>query len=68
MSKEIETNHFIAHNRRVVEHAKQDESFRRRLLIWRAEDGWEPICRALGVETPDTPFPHENKRAEYHGY
>jgi hypothetical protein len=68
MSKEIETNHFIAHNRRVVEHAKQDESFRRRLLIWRAEDGWAPICRALDVPTPDLPFPHENKRAEYHGY
>lgn len=29
-----------------------------RLLEWRASDGWEPLCRALGVPVPDLPFPH----------
>jgi len=30
----------------------------RRFLQWRATDGWEPLCRALGVPVPDLPFPH----------
>lgn len=29
-----------------------------RLLEWQAEQGWEPLCRALGVPVPDQPFPH----------
>lgn len=24
------------------------------------EDGWEPLCRFLGKEVPDEPFPHAN--------
>jgi Sulfotransferase domain len=31
-----------------------------RLLTWRATEGWEPLCRFLGVAAPDTPFPHTN--------
>ena len=38
-----------------------------RLLEWRASDGWEPICRALGSPVPDEPFPHLNTREEYAG-
>lgn len=30
---------------------------RRRLLEWRATEGWEPICRRLGVPAPAEPFP-----------
>ncbi len=36
-----------------------------RLIEWQPGDGWEPICRALGVPVPDLPFPHENSTADY---
>ncbi len=36
-----------------------------RLLEWQAGDGWEPICRALGVAVPEEPFPHVNSTAEF---
>jgi Sulfotransferase domain len=29
-----------------------------RLLVWDVKEGWEPLCRFLGVAMPDTPFPH----------
>jgi len=28
-----------------------------RLVDWKAADGWEPLCAALGVPVPDEPFP-----------
>lgn len=36
-----------------------------RLVEWQPSDGWEPICRALGVAVPNLPFPHENTTADY---
>lgn len=36
-----------------------------RLVEWEPGDGWEPICRALGLPVPDLPFPHENSTADY---
>ncbi len=39
----------------------------RRLLEWRAGDGWDPICRALGVPVPEEPFPHTNTTADFIG-
>ena len=36
-----------------------------RLVEWHVEQGWEPICRALGVAVPAEPFPHLNVRAEW---
>jgi hypothetical protein len=36
-----------------------------RLVEWQPGDGWEPICRALGVPVPNIPFPHENSTADY---
>jgi hypothetical protein len=36
-----------------------------RLLDWHPGDGWEPICRALGVDVPDEPFPHVNTTEEF---
>ena len=38
-----------------------------RLLEWRAADGWEPICAALGLPVPDSPFPWRNRRSEWRG-
>ena len=48
--------------------AEADEGFKNRLVVWRAGDGWEPICKALELPVPDLPFPHKNKRGEYHGF
>jgi hypothetical protein len=31
-----------------------------RLLEWSVEDGWEPLCKFLGKEIPDQPFPNVN--------
>ena len=36
-----------------------------RLVEWQPGDGWEPLCRALGVPVPKLPFPHENRTADY---
>jgi hypothetical protein len=36
-----------------------------RLLEWRATDGWQPICGALGLPVPDLPFPWVNQRSEW---
>lgn len=36
-----------------------------RLVEWQPGDGWDPICRALGVAVPDRPFPHANSTADY---
>jgi hypothetical protein len=36
-----------------------------RLLEWKATDGWEPLCEALGVPVPDEPFPVTNTTEEF---
>ncbi len=36
-----------------------------RLLEWRAIDGWQPICGALGLPVPALPFPWVNQRSEW---
>lgn len=33
-----------------------------RLLVWSVGDGWEPLCRFLGVDVPSAPFPHLNDK------
>jgi len=35
-----------------------------RLLVYEASQGWEPLCKFLGVPVPDTPFPRVNSREE----
>ena len=30
---------------------------RDRLLVWNVAEGWEPLCRFLEVDVPETPFP-----------
>ena len=47
---------FERHNREVVERVPAE-----RLLRYEVKEGWEPLCRFLGVEVPkDQPFPHLN--------
>ncbi len=36
-----------------------------RLVVWNAKDGWEPLCKALGVPVPNEPFPLTNTREEF---
>ncbi|AYY12342.1 hypothetical protein EF847_06080 [Actinobacteria bacterium YIM 96077] len=36
-----------------------------RLVDWHPQDGWEPICAALGFSVPDTPFPWRGLRSEW---
>ncbi|EOO00527.1 putative nad dependent epimerase protein [Phaeoacremonium minimum UCRPA7] len=33
------------------------------LLEFNLADGWEPLCKFLGKEVPDMPFPHANEAA-----
>jgi hypothetical protein len=52
-----------AHCLRVFE--QQDERVRRtvpaeRLLVYRVQEGWEPLCRFLAVDVPNEPFPRIN--------
>jgi len=36
-----------------------------RVLVYDVKEGWEPLCRFLGVPKPAEPFPSENSRAEF---
>lgn len=36
-----------------------------RLLVWRPQEGWEPLCRFLDVDVPDEPLPHLNDTASF---
>jgi Sulfotransferase domain len=35
-----------------------------RLLVFSVDQGWEPLCRFLGVPIPAEPFPNVNERAQ----
>lgn len=35
-----------------------------RLLVFKADQGWEPLCNFLGTEVPDMDFPNVNDRAQ----
>ncbi len=50
---------YLAYNDHVRATAPPD-----RLVEWHPEDGWDPVCRALGLSVPDRPFPHANTTAE----
>ena len=67
-SREEDITFFEEHNRKVMWFAEQNEEFKQRFLVWRPNDGWEPICDALNLPVPDISFPHSNRRSEYHGY
>lgn len=48
------------HDEKVKAHVPADK-----LLIFRPEQGWEPLCEFLGVPVPDTPYPKKNQRKDY---
>ena len=35
------------------------------LLVFEAKDGWEPLCKFLGVPVPDKPYPLMNTTEEF---
>jgi hypothetical protein len=37
----------------------------KRLLVFQVTDGWAPLCDFLGVDIPETPFPHTNDRDQF---
>ncbi len=51
---------FEAHNAEVRRVIPAD-----RLLVFQASQGWAPLCAFLGVDVPDTPYPHVNSTEEF---
>jgi hypothetical protein len=39
-----------------------------RLLVFDVKQGWEPLCKFLGVPVPDGPFPRVNDAKQFQGY
>ena len=54
---------FEAHNARVKAGVPAE-----RLVVWQASDGWEPICKALGLPIPAHSFPLTNTTKEFHSH
>ena len=52
----------IAHYRKHIEDVKAGVPAER-LLVFSVDQGWEPLCKFLGVPVPSTPFPNVNDRA-----
>lgn len=38
-----------------------------RLLVFEAKQGWEPLCKFLGVAVPDEPYPRVNTTEDFVG-
>jgi hypothetical protein len=53
-------NAFVAHNESVKATIPASQ-----LLVFEVKDGWEPLCKFLGTEIPDEPFPRTNDREEF---
>lgn len=51
---------FVAHNEAVKATIPSD-----RLMIYQVKDGWDPLCRFLGIPVPAEPFPRSNSRDEF---
>lgn len=59
LSRENSIRVFNAHNAEVQERVPKD-----RLLVFRVQEGWQPLCEFLGHEVPAEPFPHLNEGVE----
>jgi len=57
MSRDYMLRLYRAHNAHVRAHCSKE-----RLLIYKMGDGWEPICKHLGVPVPKMDFPHANQK------
>lgn len=57
------TRVFEQHNQAVIDALPAS-----RLLVYRAGDGWQPLCRFLDVPVPSEAFPHLNDTAWYRAH
>jgi hypothetical protein len=53
--------HYVEHNEKVRRLAKEQN---RELLEFNVKEGWGPLCKFLGDEVPNTPFPFGNDTKE----
>lgn len=60
MDDEALVDAFERHNQSVRDGVPAD-----RLLEFDVAQGWAPLCRFLGVDVPDEPFPNVNDKAEF---
>ncbi len=51
---------FNKHNQEVI-----DTIDPKRLLVFEASQGWEPLCEFLGVDIPDTAYPRTNTTEDF---
>ncbi|KAJ4292788.1 hypothetical protein N0V90_009451 [Kalmusia sp. IMI 367209] len=51
----ITTQSYYRHKKLLKEIVPTD-----RLVFFNVKEGWEPLCKALGKEVPDVPFPNIN--------
>jgi hypothetical protein len=58
--RELMTDHFRRHTEAVTATISP-----KRLLVFQAGEGWERLCKFLGVPVPAAPFPSENSRAQF---
>ncbi len=58
--KEFALRKFEQHNREVIDAIPPE-----RLLVFEVAQGWEPLCRFLGVDVPSEPFPRVNEREAF---
>ena len=54
------TDHFRRHTEEVKAAIAPE-----RLLIYEVGEGWDRLCKFLGVPVPDEPYPSENSREEF---
>jgi len=59
ISEVILKGKYRRHNAHVLLNAPPNK-----LLVFKIEDGWGPLCEFLGLPQPDTPFPHSNRGAK----
>lgn len=59
-NKEAVIQRFKAHTEEVLKIVPKD-----RLLVYNVKEGWEPLCKFLGVPIPTTPFPVSNTGGEF---
>lgn len=52
---------FFEHIENVKSHVPKDK-----LLVFNVSDGWNPLCDFLELPIPNEPFPHLNKKENFH--
>lgn len=60
-NKEHALRIYEEHSEKVKQEIPED-----RLLIFQVNEGWEPLCKFLRVDVPETPFPRTNKKEDFH--